>query len=682
MKIVFRSLSSAIEESHSFELTPESSRITVGRKSDNDFVIPLPNISSYHAMIEFQDGKIVLEDLNSTNGIFVNGKKLTDRVSVACGDRIAFGSIDFLFECEEKVVQDAVVQQGEESAEGTVMIDVTEVPDIPIIPGDVEVSAGSAKAQGGARKTVLFGMKNVLMTPRLVLLDKDMNPTEEFSLEKAEMQVGRESDSDIQIDDASISRVHALFTRQGNNSYTVEDENSTNGVFVRDKKVSHHTLCHGDILRFGDVSAVYLAPGKLFSFEDLKEGKGVSGGLDSSKKLLIGVGGVMLILLILLMVMPSGGSAGGPGQKSNRLTRAEIMKEVHLSLENQDWDKAVELIQSFQLQGADKELAKAKMEIANREKFLEMNKKVQAGDFAGASKTLSQVSPESSYAKRGQAALKDAESAYIDKQGEEIEKKLGDGDFEAAFQLAGALKDKFPDNKEILDQYTDIEQKYKKFRKKLSARSAYIRRQRAANRKADKALQLAKKNYLNGRIVDALASIDQASNAYLEKNLKIPSRIRHMKTYMNEVRENYEKGKQLALQGKVSTAVPMFEKVFEISKQNLYGQDGKIERDAMGLMVDYYMDKATSLYREQNYAAAYNFLTKILSAKPGLQKAASMKREIENKGQELYNKGYIEQTQYNDCKRAVFYFKQVIQMVPKTNPLYKKALKRIADCEQ
>jgi len=65
-----------------------------------------------------------------------------------------------------------------------------------------------------------------------------------------------------------------------------------------------------------------------------------------------------------------------------------------------------------------------------------------------------------------------------------------------------------------------------------------------------------------------------------------------------------------------------------------------------------------------------------------MQTAATMKLDIENKGQELYNKGYIEQTQYNDCKRAVFYFKQVILMVPKENPLYKKALKRIADCEK
>lgn len=682
MKILFKPLSSTIEESAGFELTQENSRITVGRKEDNDFVIPLPNVSSYHAVLEYQAGSVALEDLNSTNGVFVNGKKLTERVTVECGDRIAFGSIDYLMECEQEGAGEKPAAQPEQSVEGTVMLDVTEVPDIPLLQEAQKPGEISPSDPGSAKKTILFGMKNVLITPRLVLLDTDLNPTEEFSLDKAEMLVGRESDSDIQIDDASISRIHARFIRKSDKAFSVEDENSTNGLFVKDKQVTRYTLRHGDLLRFGDVSAVYLAPGKLFSFEDLKEGKGSTGGLDSKKKLLIGVGGVLVFLLILLMVLPSGGSGGGPSQKGDRLTRAEIMKEVQLSLENQDWDKVVELVKGFQLQGADKELAKAEMEIANRNKFLEMNKKVQGNDFAAAQQIQEQISQESSYSKRGQQALKDAELAYIDTQGEEIEKKLGDGDFETAFQVVGDLKEKFPENQEILDKYTDVEQKYKKFQKRLSARSAYVRRQRAANRKADISLKKAKEYYLNGRIVDALASITQASNAYLEKNLKTPSKVRHLKGYMNQVRENYEKGKKLALQGKVSQAVPMFEKVFEISKRNLYGEDGKVERDSMRLMVDYYMGKANSLYREQNYAAAYGYLVKILSAKPGMQKAATMKREIENKGQELYNKGYIEQTQYKDCKRAVFYFKQVIQMVPKTNPLYKKALKRIADCEQ
>jgi len=681
MRIVFKPLSSAIGDSASFELTADHNRITVGRKGDNDLVIPLPNVSSYHAVLEYMDGDVALEDLNSTNGVFVNGTKLSERTRVACGDRIAFGSIDFLMECEEAASPSEPAPQSEESVEGTVLVDVTEVPDIPMplqTPGPEEISPS---APGSAKKTVLFGMKNVLINPRLVVLDEALNPVEEFSLEKDEMIVGREADSDIQIDDASISRIHARFIRKSEKAFSVEDENSTNGLFVRDKQVSHHSLRHGDLLRFGDVSAVYLAPGKLFSFDDLKEGKSSSGGLDSKKKLLYTVGGVLLFLLIILMVLPSGGSSG-PAQKGNRLTRAEIMKEVHLSLENQDWDKVVELIQSFQLQGADKELAEAKMEIENRGKFLEMNKMIQTNDFSAARQLQSQISPESIYSKRGQQTLKDAGSAYIDKQGEEIERKLGDGDFETAFKLAGILKKEFPENKEIADQYVDIEQKYKKFQKRLSARSAYIRKQRAANRKAEISLKKAKEYYLNGRIVDALASISQASNAYLEKSLKTPSRVRHLKEYMNQVRENYDNGKKLALQGKVSQAVPMFEKVFEISKRNLYGEDGKIEKDSMSLMVDYYMNKATSLYREENYAAAYNYLIKILNAKPGMQKAASMKRDIENKGQELYNKGYIEQTQYNDCKRAVFYFKQVIQMVPKTNPLYKKALKRISDCEK
>ncbi len=685
MKIVFKSLSTAVNKSPDFDLNSECGRITVGRKPDNDFVIPLPNVSSYHAVLEFQDGRISIEDLNSTNGVFLNGRKLTEREYISCGDRVAFGSIDFLVECESEsgalTGPSSSASETKQSAEGTVLVDITQIPGIPV-NGERSIPGGdTAPVDGKAKQTVLFGKKNVLMPPRLILLDSQMNPTEEFDLEKSEILVGREPENDIQIDDVSISRIHARLVRTGDKFYSVEDENSTNGLFLRDKQIRQHTLHHGDLIRFGDVSAVYLAPGKLFSFEDLKAGKSGSGGVDGKKKLLIGVVAVMILLLLVLLLLPTEGNGPGP-RKGNRLTQAEIMKEVHLSLDNQDWDKVVELIQSFQLQNADKELARAKMEIANRTKFLEMTQKLKVNDFIAAEKIRGEIDPASTYASRSEQVLRDAEAKYIDDQGEEIEDKLGQGDFNAAYQLAGDLKEKFPNNKEVLDQYSDVEKKYRKFQKRLSARSAYIKRQRRANRTADKALQQARKYYLDGRIVDALAMIDQASNAYLKENLKIPSRIRHLKLYMNQVRESYEKGKQLALQGRVSQAVPLFEKLFKVSKENLYGENGKVEQDSMALMVDYYIKKASELYHKENYAAAYEYLTRILASKPGMQKALSMKRDIENKGQELYNKGYIEQTQYQDCKRAVFYFKQVVQMVPKSNPLYKKALKRISDCEE
>lgn len=49
---------------------------TVGRKADNDIVIDNPAISGHHCKISLQGGTYVVEDLDSTNGTFVNEKKV------------------------------------------------------------------------------------------------------------------------------------------------------------------------------------------------------------------------------------------------------------------------------------------------------------------------------------------------------------------------------------------------------------------------------------------------------------------------------------------------------------------------------------------------------------------------------------------------------------------------------
>lgn len=50
--------------------------ITVGRKPDNDIVIDNPTISGHHCKITQVGDNFYVEDLNSSNGVFVNAKKI------------------------------------------------------------------------------------------------------------------------------------------------------------------------------------------------------------------------------------------------------------------------------------------------------------------------------------------------------------------------------------------------------------------------------------------------------------------------------------------------------------------------------------------------------------------------------------------------------------------------------
>jgi pSer/pThr/pTyr-binding forkhead associated (FHA) protein len=70
-----------------------SSVLAIGRVEDNDIVITDDSfISSHHARIEVRPEGTWVVDLNSTNGSFVNGQRLTGERSVRKGDRIQVGS--------------------------------------------------------------------------------------------------------------------------------------------------------------------------------------------------------------------------------------------------------------------------------------------------------------------------------------------------------------------------------------------------------------------------------------------------------------------------------------------------------------------------------------------------------------------------------------------------------------
>ena len=76
--------------------TLKPSQISIGRKDSNIIVIQEQTISSSHAQINFEGGQYVLTDLNSTNGTFVNGKRITKQ-ALRNGDLVRMGAIEMKF---------------------------------------------------------------------------------------------------------------------------------------------------------------------------------------------------------------------------------------------------------------------------------------------------------------------------------------------------------------------------------------------------------------------------------------------------------------------------------------------------------------------------------------------------------------------------------------------------------
>lgn len=70
--------------------------LTIGRKADNDLVIENLAVSSRHARIERLDGAFVIQDVGSTNGIFLDGERVTQR-RLKHGDQILIGKHCLVF---------------------------------------------------------------------------------------------------------------------------------------------------------------------------------------------------------------------------------------------------------------------------------------------------------------------------------------------------------------------------------------------------------------------------------------------------------------------------------------------------------------------------------------------------------------------------------------------------------
>jgi len=81
--------------------TPE---ITLGRVQGNHLVLPKGNISKRHARILFREGRFIVADLNSTNGTYVNRRRIAQATLIREEDRIYIG--DFVLRLQANVPED------------------------------------------------------------------------------------------------------------------------------------------------------------------------------------------------------------------------------------------------------------------------------------------------------------------------------------------------------------------------------------------------------------------------------------------------------------------------------------------------------------------------------------------------------------------------------------------------
>jgi len=93
-------------------------KTTIGRVEDNTFQIAEPSVSSHHCEVLLRGTEVVVKDLNSTNGTFINGEKISE-APLKPGQLLRLGQIEMRLETDAQapatkkpVDQTMVMQRG------------------------------------------------------------------------------------------------------------------------------------------------------------------------------------------------------------------------------------------------------------------------------------------------------------------------------------------------------------------------------------------------------------------------------------------------------------------------------------------------------------------------------------------------------------------------------------------
>jgi len=149
----------------------EGDVITIGREAGNGIIINDAEVSRKHTQFVFQGGKVVVTDLGSTNGTFVNNQRLTGQHILQPGEIISLGEqITLLFESIVTVDPNATILSNAKPPAGLPPMPAAPAPrpqpisqpvTPPVYAGQIPSGPGSmapapAKAGGGSKTPMII----------------------------------------------------------------------------------------------------------------------------------------------------------------------------------------------------------------------------------------------------------------------------------------------------------------------------------------------------------------------------------------------------------------------------------------------------------------------------------------------------------------------------------------------
>ncbi len=207
-------------------------RVTIGRDPASSVALSSPAVSRQHAIVEFRDGTWLLTDSTSTQGTFVQGSRvsswaISDPVDIALGQGA-------------EAVRVHLAEVGRQPSAPP----VDQAAGNPAEPAD-RMRPGGVLAPGGAPPTELGEA-----APLKQLIVEAAGQRRTLGV-GASLTLGRESDNDLVLNEASVSRHHAEI-KPTDRGWVMEDLSSSGGTWLGSERVRTTPLTGKQTFRMGD----------------------------------------------------------------------------------------------------------------------------------------------------------------------------------------------------------------------------------------------------------------------------------------------------------------------------------------------------------------------------------------------------------------------------------------------
>ncbi len=208
------------KESTLKEFPMDKDAFTIGRKPENDIQIDNPVVSGKHARIFKEGRKVIVEDLGSTNGTFVNKKKIS-KCELKHKDIVFIGKHTIVFLSDDPVAQLEASAADEDDLDATMVLQTK---------AHAKMSGASKSGMGG-----------------LTVIEGSADKTE-YELTARLSTIGKAETSTVKIKGLLAPKTAALINR-GNNGYVIAPPGSGAKVSVNGMPLAgRRPLKDGDVI--------------------------------------------------------------------------------------------------------------------------------------------------------------------------------------------------------------------------------------------------------------------------------------------------------------------------------------------------------------------------------------------------------------------------------------------------